>query len=132
MVGDTTLRIALTLWMCLGLDIDQMDVERTFLEDILEPQEYVYLKCLDRMKLEPDECLKDRKCLYGLVTSARISWRRFLEHLTSDSVGFQQSDKDQCLFWKYDKFGPILLLLYVDDSLCIGDKRDIDENMMLI
>ena len=34
-VGDTKLRIALTLWMCLGLDIDQMDVETASLEEIL-------------------------------------------------------------------------------------------------
>ena len=97
-VGDTMLRIALTLWLCLGLDIDQMDVETAFLEGILEPQEYVYLKCPDGLKLEPDECLEVRKGLYGLVTSSRICWRRFSEHLTSDKVGFQQSDKEQCLF----------------------------------
>ena len=30
------------------------------------------------------------------------------------------------------KYGPIFLLLYVDDSLCIGDKRDIAETMTLI
>ena len=42
-VGNTNLRIVLTLWMCLGLDIDQMDVETAFLEWILEPHEYVYI-----------------------------------------------------------------------------------------
>ena len=47
-----------------------MGVEKAFLEGIFEPQEYVYLKCPDGMKLKSGECLEVRKSLYGLVTSS--------------------------------------------------------------
>jgi len=76
-INDVTLRLMLVFWMVMGLDIDQMDVETAFLEGILEPNEYVYLKCPDGMALAPDECLEVRKGLYGLVTSARVFWKRF-------------------------------------------------------
>ena len=131
-VSDITLRVMLVFWMVIDLDIDQLDVETAFLEGILEPHEYVYLKCPDGMKLQPDECLEVRKGLYGLVTSARIFWKRFSNHLTSDKVGFEQSLTDQCLFYKRGKFGMIVLLLYVDDSLCIGHRQDIDDTIQLI
>ena len=35
-------------------------------------------------------------------------------------------------FYKQGKKGPIILLLYVDDSACIGNREDIDETMDLI
>jgi Reverse transcriptase (RNA-dependent DNA polymerase) len=69
-VHNITLRMILTYWMILNLDIDQMDVETAFLEGILEPHEYVYLKCPEGMYLLPDECLEVHKGLYGLVTAA--------------------------------------------------------------
>ena len=131
-VSDVTLRIVLTIWMICDLEIDQMDVETAFLEGLLEEPEYVYLKCPDGMTLEPDECLEVRRGLYGLVASARIFWRSFSRHLTSDTVGFEQSLADQCLFFKQGKYGPIFLLLYVDDSVCVGQRQDIEETIKLI
>ena len=77
-VGDTTLRITLTLWMYLKLDLYQIDVETIFFEGVLEPHECVYLECPDGMKLGSDVCLEVRKSLYGLVISARILGEDFL------------------------------------------------------
>ena len=130
--SDITLRIILVLWIILYLDIDQFNVETAFLEGILEPHEYVYLKCPEGMTLASDECLEVRKGLYGLVASARIFWRHFSQHLTCDIDGFIQSTSDQCIFYKIGRHGPIIILLYVDDSLCVGDSRDIEETMNLI
>ena len=42
-ISDVTLRICLTIWLILDLDIDQMDVETAFLEGILSPNEYMYM-----------------------------------------------------------------------------------------
>jgi len=131
-VNDVMMRMILVMWIVLTLDIDQLDVETAFLEGILDPSEYVYLKCPEGMKLEKDECLEVHRGLYGLVTSARIFWRSFSRHLTSDLVGFEQSLADQCLFFKQGKHGPIYLLLYVDDSICVGHRKDIDETIKLI
>ena len=40
-VHDVTLRMALTLWLVLGLDVDQIDVETAFLEEDLKADEYM-------------------------------------------------------------------------------------------
>ena len=45
------------LWIMLGLDIDQMDVETTFLEGKLVEKERVDLKCPPGMDTKEDECL---------------------------------------------------------------------------
>ena len=121
-VSDISLRIKLIYWIIINLDINQLDVETDFLEGNLEKGEYVYLKCPQGMDLADDEFLEVRKGLYGLVTSAKVFWKRFSQHLTSDKVGFIQYQADQSLFFKIQKKGPIILLLYFDDSLCIGNK----------
>ena len=99
-VGDIALRIALTVWLVYPLSIDQMDVETAFLEGILEPSQYIYLKCPEGMELEPDECLEIRKGMYGLVQSARNFWQRISDYLWSDKMGFTKCEADQCLFYK--------------------------------
>ena len=114
------------------MDIDQMDVETAFLEGILDESEYIYMKCPEGMDLNDDECLEIHKGMYGLVQSARIFWKRFSKCLTSKEIGFKQSVVGQCLFFKIGNFGLIIILLYVDDTALIGDKRDIQETITLI
>ena len=43
MVHDVTLRAVLVLWLVLGLDVDQIDVETAFLDGELDEKERVYL-----------------------------------------------------------------------------------------
>ena len=131
-VGDVTLRISLIVWIVLDLDIDQMDVETAFLEGILTPEEYVYMKCPTGMTLEETKCLLVKKGMYGLTQASRIFWIQFSAYLISDYVGFERCESDQCLFYKMGQYGPIILLLYVDDSAIMGDKRDITETIRLI
>ncbi len=86
-VNDVTLRMIPILWIVLGLDIHQMDVETAFLEGILDPSEYVYMHCPDGMHLSFDLCLEVRKGLYGLVQSARVFYMSFYDHITSEECG---------------------------------------------
>ena len=90
------------------------------------------MKCPTGMKIEEDECLLVKKGMYGLVQAARIFWLRFSGHLTSERVGFTRSESDQCLFHKFGKHGPIILLLYVDDSAILGHPEDIQATLELI
>ena len=41
------------------------------------------------------------------------------------SIGFRQSKTDQCLFVKQEKKGPVILLMYIDNSIII--EKNIDE-----
>ena len=104
----------------------------TFLEGILDPSEYVYMHCPDGMHLSFDLCLEVRKGLYGMVQSDRVFYTLFYDHITSEECGFQQSEADQCFFYKIGKRGLIKLLLYVNDLAIIGSKEDIDETIKLI
>ncbi len=125
-VHDVTLRIAIIFWMILDLDVGQLDVETAFLEGILKPTEYVYLKCPDGYNLEDDECLKVMKGMYGLCQSSRAFWFRISSFLTSPEVGMKQSSTDQCLFVKHSDNGLSVLLLYVDDSAIFAKKEDVE------
>ena len=69
-VHAVTLRAALVLWLVLGLDVDQIDVETAFLEGELDEKERVYLKCPPGMDLGEDECLEVMKGLYCLVQAS--------------------------------------------------------------
>ena len=126
-VHDVTLRAALVVWIILGLDVDQIDVETAFLEGELQEKERVFLKCPPGMEMEEDECLEIMKGLYGLVQSSRLFWATICDFLTSEEVGFIKSKVDQCLFVKKGKRGPLIVLLYVDDSCVLGKREDIDE-----
>ena len=130
-ISDVTLRICLTIWLILDLDIDQMDVETAFLEGILAPNEYMYMLNPEGMNLDPDECLEIRKGLYGLVQSSRVFFLKFSRYLV-EQCDFTRCDFDQCLFYKIGKKGIIILLLYVDDSAIFGYRDDIDETFNLI
>ena len=110
-VHDVTLRLCLNIWICCGLDIDQMDVETAFLEGELKPDEYQYMKCPEGLELKSDECLEIKRGMYGLVQSSRIFWIRMTNHLTSDKVGFAKSLSDQCLFYKQRKKGSYYLII---------------------
>jgi hypothetical protein len=85
------------------------------------------MKCPDGMKIGEDECLLLKKTIYGLVQSARVFNQKFVNVVTSEEIGMEQSMIDQCLFIKQGKESIVILLLYVDDSIIFGTRSDIDE-----
>ena len=82
-VQDVTPRTALTMWLVLGLDVDQTDVETAFLEGDLKENECVHVPCPQGMDLEKDECLETREGMCGLVQAARVHWKKMCKYLTS-------------------------------------------------
>ena len=71
-VHDVTLRMALALWLVLGLDVDPMDVKTAFLEGDLKEDECVHTTCPEGMELDKDECLEMRKGMHRSVQAARV------------------------------------------------------------
>ena len=107
------LRISLTFWIVLNLDVDQMDVETAFLEGDLKESKRIHLRFLLGMNLEKDECLEiNRKGMHGFVQSARVHGLKMTAFLCSEEIGFQKSDADQCLFHKKGKHGPIFFVVH--------------------
>ena len=71
-----------------------------------------------------DKVYRLRKSLYGLKQSPRAWFECFGKTVTS--YGFQQSQIDHTLFYKYSKDGKVeILIVYVDEIILTGD--DIDE-----
>ena len=66
-------------------------------------------------------CAKLSKDLYSLVQAAWQWWKKFITDLTC--VGFIKGEVDPCLLYRRDKHGLCIVIVYVDDCLCIGDKK---------
>ena len=41
-------------------------------------------------------------------------------------MNFVQSMNDQCLLMRNDQNGTVIVCLYIDDTLCVGDKKALD------
>ena len=74
-----------------------------------------------------DKVVKLEQTIYGLVQSARQFWKKLRNVLKT--LGFGGGDIDPCLLYKKTDKGIVLIGLYVDDLLIIGDPNDINETI---
>ena len=121
--NDITFRIVLIcmiLWKMEGLIFD---VITAFLTGDLE--EEIYMECPQGMEHEDDEVLLLNKTIYGLVQASRQYNKKFSSILTK-KMGFRQCRSDPCLFYRKDDKGTVIVLTYVDDNLCIGNKEALE------
>ena len=72
-------------------------------------------------------CLKLNHALYGLVQATRSWWLKFVNALVN--VGFERGEVDPCLIFRKNECGILILILYVDDSLLIGDTLAIESGI---
>jgi Reverse transcriptase (RNA-dependent DNA polymerase) len=77
------------------------------------------------MDASVDECLILNKTIYGLVQSARKFYNKLVSALKD--YGFQGSLVDPCLWIKHFNQGIVIIAIYVDDCLIIGDDLKINE-----
>jgi hypothetical protein len=124
-VKPTTVKILLTLAGIRNYVIRQYDVKTAFLNGDIEetifmsqPKGYIRLG-------QKEKVCKLKRSLYGLKQAAR-SWN---ERMKSDlkSLGFKQSKRDPCLFFKTKPY-VIYFILYVDDYMMASETlKAIDE-----
>ena len=105
------------LW---NLDCLIFDVTTAFLNGDLA--EIIFMDCPEGMEHEKDECLALDKAIYGLVQAARQYFKKFEEILVK-RMGFQQCKSDPCLYMRKSKKGIVIILSYIDDNLCVGNKE---------
>ena len=120
-VAWSTVRMLLTLAVQLDLKTRAIDISNAFVSASLGPEEEIYIE-MPRGYRKEDTVLKLRKSLYGLRQSPKM----FFEHLKSslESLGFQQSRNDQCMFMK----DGIVAITYVDDILLFSKDADLIES----
>jgi hypothetical protein len=112
--------IAKLIW---NLEASIVDVETAFLHG--ELQEEIYMNIPEGMSYDSNHCLLLTRTIYGLVQSARESYKKLMA--TLKLTGFKGNKSDPCLLSKWTQDGVIMIGIYVDDCLVIGKRDGIDE-----
>ena len=126
-VAWSTVRTMLILSVILNLQTVQVDYTSAFCQAPVKEDVYVSLprgwKTLNQMGLqagfEEDCVMKLKRSLYGLKQSPKNFYDHLKERL--ESIGFEQSKCDPCLFLK----GDVTCLVYVDDCLFFSSTKDL-------
>ena len=66
-------------------------------------------------------CARLGKGLYGLVQAARQWYKKFVSELKQ--IGFITGDVDPCLLYRRDNKGLCILIIYVDDCMCLEETK---------
>ena len=123
-IHNVTNCILLLLKMVLDLELQIVDVETAFLHEKLEEE-----ICMDFPEGSEDgspmKCLKLERSIHGLVQGSRMFFKKLI--LKLKDIGFHQSDADPCsMTWRLE-FGPMFVVICVDDCYCVGTGRALDK-----
>ena len=119
---DITFRMLLVIMLVKKLKARLVDVETAFLYGELE--ENIYMKCPDGLTIKKSRCLKLNKTIYGLVQSARQWWVRLVNDLRERNFVLCQTDP--CVMFTIHNKEMVMLCIYVDDCLLIGNREGIE------
>ena len=135
MAHDVPFRIALARMMVEKLDSFVMDVETAFLYGDIEGE--IFMKSPVGMEeidpgSSPEDCYQLKKGIYGLCQAARQFWKKFVDTIKKEPFGFTVSSADPCMLFKENNLGVCKIIMYVDDMLIIGEKKQIQEFATMI
>ena len=129
-VNDVTFRILLVCKMMKNWDAEVIDIETAFLHGDME--ELIFMDLPEGLNIfegveenDNDDCVILDKCIYGTVQSARQWAKKFKQ--TLKKIDFEVSLLDPCLMIRKSKEGTVILCIYVDDVLMMGDKEAINK-----
>jgi Reverse transcriptase (RNA-dependent DNA polymerase) len=77
------------------------------------------------METNKNEFLILKRTIYGLVQSAREFYNKVV--LSLKGFGFKGSPVDSCLWTKHSKPGIIMVAVYADDCLVVGNEKRIED-----
>ncbi|KAJ9520488.1 hypothetical protein QJQ45_000244 [Haematococcus lacustris] len=121
----TTLRTLLAKAAAEDMEVHQVDVDATFLNGQLEPNEIIYVQQPEGfVEGSYNTVCKLQKALYGLRQAPR-AWHARLKQVL-EGMGFRASESDPALFTMQRQAGMVYLLVYVDDCLICTEKGDFD------
>ncbi|OMO51796.1 Reverse transcriptase, RNA-dependent DNA polymerase [Corchorus capsularis] len=117
-VKMSSIRVVLGLAASLNLEIEQLDVKTAFLHGDL--QEEIYMDQPEGFKVKGKEHMVCRlkKSLYGLKQALRQWYKKFDSFMVSHL--FKRTATDPCVYFRSFGNNFIILLLYVDDMLIVG------------
>ena len=98
-------------------DLFQMDVKNAFLNGDLS--EEIYMQPPPGLSFDSNKVCHLQRAFYGLQQALRVWFAKFSS--TISHLGYMASHYDFAIFLRFTNKGTILLLLYVDDMIIIGD-----------
>jgi hypothetical protein len=123
-----SIRVVLGLVASLDLELEQMDVKTAFLHGDLD--EEIYMEQPDGFKVPKKEhhVCKLKKSLYGLKQAPRQWYKKFDSFMVKHQ--YKRTDADHCVYLKKFPDGKfIILLLYVDDMMIVGQDATMINNL---
>ena len=117
------------MWIKYGWEAEIIDIKTAFLYGNLE--EEIYLKIPNgyekytSKKIDKNDCLILDQAIYGLVQAVRQFFKKMIKVLEK-KMNFGRSMNDQCLLMRNDQNRTIIVCLYIEDTLCVGDKDAIE------
>ena len=130
-VNDVSFRIILAMILMFNWSTFVIDVDVAFLNGDMEelifmalPKGFNIINGNDRND-EDEECVVLDKCIYGTVQAARQWAKKFRESLKK--LKFEVSLIDPCVMTRRNDDGIVILCIYVDDVLMVGDQSAIDK-----
>ncbi len=138
---DMTIRLIIGLFLYYNKmlpkekwQLELFDVEAAFLNSDVENETYIewpegvielgYATKEDKEKY----CILLNKAMYGNI-DAPLCWMKTFSKYLTEVMNFIQSKADPCVFIKRDENGKLLIILavYVDDTLIIGSKDQVEK-----
>ena len=62
-----------------------------------------------------------------VVEAARQFYKKFIQVMTSSKIKFEKYLADGYLLKRENKYGILIVCIYVDDTMCIGTRKAIDQ-----
>ena len=117
------------------LDSLVMDVETAFLYGHIG--EEIFMKSPVGMEeidpgSSPEDCYQLKNGIYGLCQAARQFWKKFVDTIKKEPFGFTVNPADPCMLFKENNLGICIIIMYVDDTLIIGKKKQIQDFATMI
>lgn len=121
-----SIRILLAMAVQREYEVMQFDVKTAFLNG--EFKENVYMLPPEGIVVKSGMVCKLNKALYGLKQASRC-WNQRFDGFLKD-IGFIQSNADKCVYQGTFNKSEILLALYIDDGLIMGNNKKILQNII--
>jgi hypothetical protein len=111
----------LSLAVAYDFEVEQMDVKTTFLHGDLKEEIYMSQPEHFVENGKGNLVFKLKKSLYGLKQSPRMWYQKFDTYVLS--LEFLRSKSDHCVYYKPENGHILIIVLYVDDMLFIGNGK---------
>ena len=126
--SDVTIRIVMTLMLMAGWTGEVLDIQGAFLHGLFEDNEELYMEIPEGFEkyYDPMEyLLLLLRTIYGLKNAAMAFWKELIKCF--NSMKYQKSKADPCLYFKWTKEGLIVWISWIDDCFVVGPVNSVKQ-----